>query len=122
MNPMRRWRIIVCLLLVALSGAVIGGAATHWWMTRQTPETDTAALRAARLQHFLALDAAQTERVRVIFRERLAEAAALPPMELEPRLALRSRLVSELRAVFTPEQRARFDALQSRTREPEPSP
>lgn len=110
MNPIRRWKIIVCLLLVALSGAVIGGVATHWWMMRHTPQT-AAATTAARLQRALQLDPAHTVQLRAVLDRWLAQAEALPPGDVQERAHLRRQFIPQMRALLTPEQQARFDGL-----------
>lgn len=117
MNPIRRWKIIACLLLVGLSGAVIGGVATHWWMKRHAPETDAAAISATRLQRVLQLDAAQTAQVRAVFARWLTATAALAADDVESRVRLRREFLPELGKLFTPEQRTRFESLTGSARD-----
>ena len=114
MNTIRRWRIIVCLLLVALSGAVVGGVATHWWMTHHTAQSN-AATTAARLERVLQLDTVHTAQLRAVLERWLAQAEALPPGDVQGRAQLRRQFMARMRAVLTPEQQARFDGLFSNT-------
>jgi hypothetical protein len=111
MNLIRRWKIIVCLLLVALSGAVIGGVATRWWMMEHAPKVDAASLSASRLQRLLKLDATQTAQVRGLFERWLVETEALAPGDVESRVRLRRQFLPELGKLLTPEQRTRFELL-----------
>lgn len=117
MNSIRRWKIIVCLLLVALSGAVSGGVATHWWMTQHAPKVDAASLSAARLQRVLKLDAAQTAQVRGMFERWLLATETLAPGDVEGRVRLRHQFLPELSELLTPEQRTRFESLVAPNRE-----
>jgi hypothetical protein len=117
MNPNQRWKIIVCLLLVALSGAVAGGLATRWWMTQYAPHVDAASISASRLQRVLNLDAAQTVQVRGMFERWLVATEALAPGDIESRVRLRRQFLPELGKLLTPEQRVGFEALVAPNRE-----
>jgi hypothetical protein len=106
----RRWKILVCLLLVALSGAVIGGVATHWWMTHHTLQT-TAQTTAVRLQRVLQLDTEHTAQLRTVLERWLAQAEAMPPGDVQGRAQPRRQFMPQMRALLMPEQQERFDGL-----------
>lgn len=109
---------------VFLLGAVAGGSASYAYARAETRNLFTGDrrafedLRVSALERELDLDAAQAAKIRGIFERHRDERERVGRQMFEtcgePVRALRQRIDGEIKAILSPEQAARFEALQAR--------
>jgi hypothetical protein len=109
---------------VFLFGAVAGGSVSYAYARAETRVLFTGdrgafeQFRLRALERELDLDAAQARKIRGIFEQHRAERERLGKQMFEscgdPVRTLRARIDGEIRAVLTPEQATRYDAIKPR--------
>lgn len=109
------WRQVVPAVLVAfLLGAAAGSWAQRVRGPRRAMMPPPPHHVVRRLDRELKLDASQREAVLRLLESRRPDAEALHKETFEKMEGLRRSVAAEIRALLTPEQQARFDALGER--------
>lgn len=119
MRSILRWKVICSFAVVSLTSGFIGATLALWWVGRAPPPLATADgtssgrvddLYVTHLRTYLGLTGEQTARVGEIVQG--ARGEALESADEAGAVArARRRMLSEIREVLTPEQRARFERL-----------
>lgn len=101
-------RALLCLAIVALAGAIAGGAAT-WWLMRREFVEQAVSRRVEVMRDFVHLSAEQAGEFEAITRAAVCESLTLPRGDQAARHALRQRTRESVRKILNPEQLRAFN-------------
>lgn len=112
------WKVISCLLLVAVCGGIIGAAAAirmqNRRMAAQTGFAGLSARAANRYIEYLQLSSEQREQIQPILEQSQQEIRAIATNALAQAAQVQLRLSEQVRPILTPGQSQRLEELERR--------